>query len=260
MSASGTTENLVASKAHGPGGPELFLQQPVAEPMPRLGLDAVWPWWLAGLGLAAAVASVVQILTSRRETGLFVLAVCYVVCIAAAWVDAAMRRVPNVLTYPAILIGLILNVALAPLLGFMQADVAERWLGSPGATQALWGFLLCAGFGIVSFAARGLGGGDVKLLAAVGALLGWSAVLPVLFNTLVIAAVIGIVNWALRGELIARVQVVALGLLQFAATRRGIARVYPFQPREAPFCVSVLLGLITSHFFAVHEHVLGWMR
>ena len=47
--------------------------------------DGAWLWWIAGLGLAAAVASVIQILADRREHGLFVLVVCYLVCISAAW-------------------------------------------------------------------------------------------------------------------------------------------------------------------------------
>ncbi|MBL8746323.1 MAG: prepilin peptidase [Phycisphaerae bacterium] len=244
-----------------PSGSASFLPAPI-EPVHggRLRVEDVWPWWLAGLGLSAAVASVIQILTDRRGSGLFVLVTCYLVSIAAAWIDSAMRRVPNVLTYPAIIFGLALNCLVVPLIGALDGELVLRWIGSPGAAQAAWGFLLCAGFGIISFISRGLGGGDVKLLAAIGALIGLSAVIPVLFNTLVIAAVVGVLNWAVRGELVSRIQVVSLGLLQFAATRRGIAKVYPFQPREAPFCLSLLLGMILSHFFAVHEYVLGFIR
>lgn len=217
-------------------------------------------WWAGGLGLVAAVASLIVIMWGPGDRGVFVGAVCYGVCICAAWIDAAMRRVPNTLTYPAILLGLGLNCLAVPALEMAGLTTAVAWIGSPGAGQAGWGFLLCAGFGILSFMARGLGGGDVKLLAAVGALIGISAVIPVFFNTLVIAALAGVANWALRGELFARVQVVALGFLQFAATRRGFRRVYPFQPREAPFCVSLLLGLISAEFFPISEVLIRILR
>lgn len=262
MNAKGTAENTITVEAPGPGGPDAFLPKVRAESDAGPSRARAWPWgwWFAGLGLAAAISSLVQILAGFAERGLFVLVLCYVVCVCAAWVDAAMRRVPNLLTYPAILAGLALNGLVAPVLASLDAAVALRWLGSPGWSEGLLGFLLCAGFGIMGFAARGLGGGDVKLLAAVGALLGLSAVISVLCNALIIAAVIGIVNFALRGELVARVQVISLGLLQFAATKRGIARVYPFQAREAPFCPSVLLGLILSHFVALHEQLLEWIR
>ncbi len=244
-----------------PGGPAFSSTQQAGVLIDTASApERAWPWWVAGLGLAATIASLIQILADRREQGVFVLVSCYVVCIAAAWIDAAMRKVPNLLTYPALLFGLAVNCVLVPILTWFGATTPLAWLGSPGPSQSGWGFMLCAGFGIISFMSRGLGGGDVKLLAAVGAIIGLSAVIPVLFNTLVIAAVVGILNWALRGELVSRIQIVTLGLLQFAATRRGIAKVYPFQPREAPFCLSLLLGLITSQFFAVHEVILRLMR
>ncbi len=261
MSEKQTTETIESPEELPPSGSAFSLSATGAAPEPeRSRREGVWPWWIAGLGLAAAIASVIQILADLRERGIFVLVVCYLVCIGAAWLDAALRRIPNVLTYPALLFGLAVNCVLVPVLSAVDATTALAWVGSPGAAQAGWGFLLCAGFGIISFMARGLGGGDVKLLAAVGALIGLSAVVPVLLNTLVIAGAIGVLNWAVRGELVARIQVVSLGLLQFAATRRGIAKVYPFRPREAPFCPSLLLGLITSHFFGVHELVLPLIR
>lgn len=181
-------------------------------------------------------------------------------CAIGAWVDSATRRIPNVLTYPAILLGLGINAILVPTLAAMHADGVLAWLGSPGPRESLLGFLLCAAVGILGFMSRGLGGGDVKLLAAVGALIGLAAVVPVLLNTLLIAAAIGIINWILRGEMIARLQIVTLGVMQSLATRRGYAKVYPFRRSEAPFGLSLLLGLVSAQFIATHEIVMQLLR
>ena len=119
---------------------------------------------------------------------------------------------------------------------------------------------MCALVGIVSFMARGLGGGDVKLLAAVGALLGFETVIAVLFNTLAVAALLGILNWAVNGSLVARIQMVANNLLVAAVTKRGLRTVYTFKPTEGPFGLSLLIGLVLAQFFAIHRVLLsvGW--
>lgn len=221
-------------------------------------------WWVAGLGLSAAIASAIQVLGDFGRRGLFVLVCTYAFLIVAAWSDTVRSRIPNLLTYPAVLLGLAINCAVAPLLNALGWDWALAWLGSPGPAQSALGFAVCFAFGIISFIARpggakGLGGGDVKVFSAVGAFIGLAAVTTVFFNTLCIAAIIGVLNWALRGELIARIQVVALAMVQFAVTRKDATAIYPFKPKHAPFCLSLILGLIASHFVAIHEIVLQWM-
>ena len=213
-------------------------------------------WWILGFSVAAVLASALQIGMGVRDHGFYLLTLCFLICAVAAWLDVATRLIPNRLTYPAILIGLALNVLLPPLLDSTGLNVAVVWLGATGFQDGLLGFGLCAVIGLVSFAARGLGGGDVKLLGAVGALIGLHAVVPVLFNTLLIAAIIGMANWALKGTLMARLQVVAGNLLVVAATRGGLRQVYPFGRSEAPFGLALLAGLILAQFFAVHEMVL----
>lgn len=75
-----------------------------------------------------------------------------------AWSDVLYARIPNRLTYPAILIGLI----------------AQWWLlGWLGLRQGLLGLLLCGGAFFLLFVIHAMGGGDVKLMAAVGAWVGY---------------------------------------------------------------------------------------
>ncbi|HYO09411.1 MAG TPA: A24 family peptidase [Tepidisphaeraceae bacterium] len=83
----------------------------------------------------------------------------------AALIDVRSRRIPNWVTFSLVLSGLAQSVA------FNGA------VSTPG--QAILG--LCAGFALpfAMFAIGALGGGDVKLLAGIGAWFGASAVLQV---------------------------------------------------------------------------------
>jgi prepilin peptidase CpaA len=81
------------------------------------------------------------------------LAVAVVACIT----DVHSRRIPNVLTFGAALAALGVGAAIG---------------GFTGATSALAGWVVGLAVFFVPFALRGLGAGDVKLMAALGAWLG----------------------------------------------------------------------------------------
>ena len=206
--------------------------------------------WLAVISLAAATASVWQIGLGRTDRGFFVLAVTSIVLTAAAVVDAACRRIPNRLTYPAIVLGLALNVAAPLLLSAMGARLVLLWLGATTPTDALLGFGLCAILGIGSFAAGGLGGGDAKVLAMVGAFLGLSGVLPVLFNAILFAAVVGVTNLLAGGRLVGGMQKLALTVLRTAWPSLTTNPPATFRRGEAPFAVSLLLGFALAQVYS----------
>jgi prepilin peptidase CpaA len=91
--------------------------------------------------------------------------VCFaIVALAAVW-DSISRRIPNTLTVG----GLALGFAIHAALGYTEA-------GRSGAFRGLgWSFLgmgACAALPALSFARGEMGGGDVKLFAAIGALCG----------------------------------------------------------------------------------------
>jgi prepilin peptidase CpaA len=83
--------------------------------------------------------------------------------IGGGW-DLATRRIPNWLTFPAMLAGLIWNVAHA---------------GWPGLADAAAGLALGATILLPFFLLGGTGAGDVKMLAAAGAITGWLALIKV---------------------------------------------------------------------------------
>jgi leader peptidase (prepilin peptidase)/N-methyltransferase len=96
--------------------------------------------------------------------------------------DLEYQIVPNAVTYPGILAGIALSASSGPLLPSIVAAAAA------GAV-----FLL---LGIVS--RGGMGGGDVKLAAMIGAFLGAPAVIVALFVAVAIGAAAGILLLALR--------------------------------------------------------------
>ncbi len=96
--------------------------------------------------------------------------------LAIALVDLRLRKIPNLLTLPACLVGL----AWMALSGHCMTG--EDW------DSGLW----AGAFGLVvtvpAYALRKLGAGDAKYLLAIGILSGW----PVTRDTFVIAAALGV--------------------------------------------------------------------
>jgi prepilin peptidase CpaA len=97
--------------------------------------------------------------------------------VACGW-DLRTRRIPNVLTFGAALVALVYHSATG---------------GAAGLGVSALGWLLGALVFIVPFALRGLGGGDVKLLAALGAWIGPGGVIWLALYTGVAGGVMAIV-------------------------------------------------------------------
>lgn len=91
-----------------------------------------------------------------------------VVVLALAFTDLRERRIPNVIVFPAALIGLFLNA----LKGWQGL-----WFGCKGLA---FGFVLL----FIPYLFRAMGAGDVKFLAAIGAFVGGVEVLRVLLLAL----------------------------------------------------------------------------
>ena len=97
--------------------------------------------------------------------------------------DYDVQRLPNVLTLPGLVIGLAFSVVQPP--GLRDAVIG-----------ALLGAGILQGIRLAWYALRGVEGmgfGDVKMLAMVGAFLGWRNVIVVLFFSSLAGAVVGIV-------------------------------------------------------------------
>jgi prepilin peptidase CpaA len=227
-------------------------------------LETHWPTlWGMALALSAVAATAAQIAarsSGREIQGVFILSLAFLTIGAAALCDSATRRIPNVLTYPALLIALAINVMIVPgLERFFPTQPLAAWFGAPTWDEAILGFVLCTGLGVVSFMFRGLGGGDVKLIAACGAMLGFPAIGAVLFNALVFACVIGLANLAFKGDLVRKVQMLSMNLQVNLAMRKRALDAYPFGKTEAPFGLAMLLGLLTAQWMPFWEPLLEWL-
>ena len=156
----------------------------------------------------------------------------------AAVIDLRARRIPNWLTFSLALGGL--GVSLIPSAGVV---------GFGGAVAGL-----AAGFGltVVLFALGALGGGDVKLLAAVGAWLGPANVLWVFLAAAVVGMVIVLAQSAAQGRLRVLFRNSAVLAMGFAnAEHTGVAPVAEAgrsAPRSVekplPYAVPVLAGTL----------------
>lgn len=98
--------------------------------------------------------------------------------LAAGFTDLRWRRIPNWLTYPAAPIAVVLHA------------IAGRW---PEAKLSLEGLALGLGLLLPFVLLRSLGGGDWKLVGALGAFFGPKSLLVVIFYTLLINALMAIV-------------------------------------------------------------------
>ncbi len=214
-----------------------------ASAKPGLAWPQVW-----GLILTLAVVCS-ALMAARHQTGLFIPILAFIVCMVAAWYDAATAHIPNPLTYTAILLGLGLN-ATASLPGM---TAAAQWLGTVGVFDALAGFGLCASIGLACMLVAGMGGGDMKVLAALGALLGFNASATVLIVALAVATVYAVVNLIVAGQLNRVVGFLSLQLLELVYLQRTDA-VVAVSKKSIPLAVPLVLGLLLSRV----GHALGW--
>jgi len=145
------------------------------------------------------------------------------VLVALAGIDWDTTLLPDNLTLP------LLWAALASAALGWTIPLADAVWGAIGGYLSLWSvywlFKLTTG-------KEGMGFGDFKLLAALGAWLGWKMILPIVLGASVIGAIVGII------------------MKMSSSLREG--RYVPFGPFLAGAALVVL--------FAGAERVLGWLR
>ncbi|MBN1823959.1 MAG: prepilin peptidase [Endomicrobiales bacterium] len=105
-------------------------------------------------------------------------------------IDYYHRIIPDVLSYGLIAMGLLTSFV-NPELG---GSIRERVLNSVVGTLAGGGILVAVGFaGEKIMKKEAMGGGDVKLLAGIGAILGWQKVVMSLFAASLLGSIFGLV-------------------------------------------------------------------
>ena len=103
--------------------------------------------------------------------------------VVVTFIDLEHQIIPDSITLPGIVIGFIASFFI-PQLG---------WMNSLIGIVAGGGSLLLIAYGYELVAKKeGMGGGDVKLLAMMGAFLGWKGVIFIIFSASLIGSVIGV--------------------------------------------------------------------
>jgi hypothetical protein len=82
--------------------------------------------------------------------------------------------------------------------------------------------------------------------------------ISILINTLAVAAVVGVINLALRGKLIHYVQIIFLKVY-IAVVARDFKAPVAFGRTESPFCLSLLIAMILLPFVNMHTVISGWL-
>ena len=115
--------------------------------------------------------------------------------IALAFIDIDRQLLPDSLTLPLIWVGLLLSLWGAEPGSSVPTDVRSSLIGAMAGYLSLWSvyhlFRLVTG-------KEGMGYGDFKLFAALGAWLGWQMLFPTLLIAAAVGAVVGIALIALR--------------------------------------------------------------
>ena len=141
-----------------------------------------------------------------------VLLVFFSALIVLVFIDLNHRLLPDIITLPGIVLGIVLSLlvgieddagtALVRLAGLTDSSGRWGWL-----TSSLLGALVCGGFlwlvGVVYFKLRrveGLGGGDLKLMGMVGAFLGVGLGLLTIMLGSLLGALIGLAYITIAGK------------------------------------------------------------
>jgi leader peptidase (prepilin peptidase)/N-methyltransferase len=111
--------------------------------------------------------------------------------IVISFIDIDYRIIPDVISLPGIILGFLAAVFLLPL----------QWHDSLLGILIGGGVILAVGYlGELVFKKEAMGGGDVKLLAMIGAFVGWKLALLTIFFGSLAGAVIGLVMKLFTGD------------------------------------------------------------
>ena len=155
--------------------------------------------------------------------------------------DLRSRRVPNLLTGPAIIAGLGLHLL----------------LGGPAAMGlSLLSGLIAGGLFLVFFLAGGMGAGDVKLMMAIGCLAGTVYLKEILIATVVVGGLMGVVVALFRGRLretIANVFILLRHHGDNGMEAHGELNVRNPSTLRLPYAVPIAAGCLLTSLFAFVE-------
>lgn len=157
------------------------------------------------------------------------------VVIVAAIFDLRSRRVPNWLTVSGLLLGILANTILS---------------GGEGLRSSFEGLGLALLIYLPLYLLRGTGGGDVKLMAAVGAITGPGNWLRIFFLTVIFGAVAAIILILVKGRVRQTLRNMGLILVSLGSGHAPYEKspeldVHRDQSVRLPHAVTIAAGALT---------------
>jgi prepilin peptidase CpaA len=141
----------------------------------------------------------------------------------AAWWDVTTHRIPNWLA----------------LTGLAAALTLRALLGPSEVLEGIKGLGIGLAVSLVLYALRAIGGGDVKLLAAVGAFLGPSEVVGALALMAIFGAVLALVNVLRRGLL----PLLIFNTIDLVKSWRSLGRAGQLRTLDSPGALTIPYGV-----------------
>ncbi len=114
--------------------------------------------------------------------------------VAVTFIDLDFQIIPDYITLPGIPLGLIAGMLILPDPGARAVDLG--WKASLGGAALGFGMF----YAIAILSRGGMGGGDIKLMAMVGAVTGWKGVLMTTFLGSLTGSALGLFLMATRGK------------------------------------------------------------
>jgi len=146
--------------------------------------------------------------------------------------DAQSRIIPNRLTLSALAVGFAVRAAIG------------GWSGLASSAAAA---LIAGGFFLLFFLAGGMGGGDVKLMSAVGAWVGTSQVIPVLLSSAIAGGILAVYYLIVDGSMSRTVRNTAVLLrhhMRSGATPHPQINVQQVNLTRVPFGLAIAMGTV----------------
>ncbi len=162
-----------------------------------------------------------------------------VVLIVAAWIDGKELRVPNWITFPMVLSGLIYTTTVG---------------GWGGLGFGLWGMTVGLLTLLPLYAVGGMGAGDVKLMAGIGAWLGATVTWYAFCVSVIVGAVMAVIMVLWRGSWEKHYTNFLVIIMEFATIKKPealykIAAERKPQMLLLPYGIPICIGSIAYFFY-----------
>ncbi|MDO9574654.1 MAG: A24 family peptidase [Candidatus Contubernalis sp.] len=122
-----------------------------------------------------------------------------ILIVLSLYFDLTQKKIPNFLTFPAVIWGLFYNTIMNPFQGFIFS---------------FSGLLVGIAVFLIPFMLGGMGGGDVKLMGAIGALKGMHFVLSAAVLTALFGGIIAIIILIVKGQLLSTLKRIIFPILK----------------------------------------------